>query len=264
MKNTNTTVGRYLKACSDLLFPRTCIVCGRKLMTDERHLCMYCRMDLPMTYFWKRSHNPMADRFNSVLQKGLEEAWNDEEPDVTEHERYAFACALFYFNSDADYRRIPYQLKYQGNIPAGRHFGQILGARLAESPCFRDADVVIPVPLHWRRKWKRGYNQAEIIAREVASFLNAPMRDDILTRKRSTKTQTALTITEKASNVESAFAVRDPETLKDIIRQSDGHILLIDDVFTSGATLYACFTALRNVLPPKVRISVATLGYVGR
>lgn len=262
MKDLHTTAGRYVRACTDLLFPRTCIVCGRKLMTEERHLCLYCRMDLPVTHFWERSRNPMADRFNDVIQKGLEKAWEEEEPASDAHERYAYACALFFFDSDADYRRIPYQLKYQGNIPAGRYFGQMMGSRLASSPYLSDVDMVIPVPLHWLRRWKRGYNQAEILAGEVAACLGAPMRKDILARQRNTKTQTALSISEKASNVSGAFTVRDSEALD--FGPHGGHILLIDDVFTTGATLHACFTALRKHIPENVRISVATLGCVGR
>ena len=139
----------------------------------------------------------------------------------------------------------------------------MLGFKLTESPYLHDVHMVIPVPLHWRRRWKRGYNQAEILAKEAASNLDAPLRSDILQRTRNTKTQTALDVSQKTLNVSEAFKVRDPETLARSFPTGKGHILLIDDVFTTGSTLHACFVALRKVLPPSVRISVATLGFVG-
>ena len=131
----------------------------------------------------------------------------------------------------------------------------MLGERLSLAPWFADVDVVIPVPLHPRRKWSRGYNQAAIIARAVAEALAVPVREDILSRTRHTATQTKLDIEEKASNVKGAFAASCSETF--------GHVLLVDDVFTTGSTLGECFQALRKVFPPEVRISVATLGFVG-
>jgi ComF family protein len=140
----------------------------------------------------------------------------------------------------------------------------MLGKKLAVSPLWSDIDMIIPVPLHWTRKWKRGYNQAEVIARAAAEALGVPVRTDILMRKHRTKTQIKLDIKEKAQNVAGAFAVT--EDARAIFRNGGTvrHIVLLDDVFTTGSTLGACFTALRTVFPPSVRISVVTLGYVER
>lgn len=244
------SVLRGLRAAGDILLPRVCIVCGRRLLTDEKHLCLDCLAELPQTFFWTMSHNPMADRFNGIIQ--------EKEPQG--HERYAYAAALFFYHSEADYRLIPYQIKYHGNIAAGRHFGNMLGRRIAGTETFGDVDMVVPVPLHWARKWKRGYNQAEIIASAVAESIGVPMRTDILKRRRRTKTQTKMEVDEKIRNVAGAFSAS--------VGQSEDtgsirHILLIDDVFTTGSTLHACFIALRSVFPPSVRISIATLGFVG-
>lgn len=254
------TIAKHLSACLDMLLPRTCIVCGKKLLVDEKHICLQCTIDLPLTHFWDRTHNPMADRFNEKLQEWL---------DADTYERYAYASALFFYNEGAEYKNITRELKYNGNIPAGRYFAGMLGNRLASCGHFRDVGMVIPVPLHWKREWSRGYNQAEVIATEIAERLGAVMRNDILERVRNTKTQTRLDIEEKAANVKEAFAVRDRQILLDAIGSScvggnqTGHILLVDDVFTTGATLNACFIALRQVLAPEVRISIATLGFVG-
>ena len=124
---------------------------------------------------------------------------------------------------------------------------------------FADVDVVIPVPLHWTRKWKRGYNQAEILGSELATVLNIELRTDILRRTRRTRTQTKISPQKKKENVNGAFTVA---LCKDDMNQYR-HIILVDDVFTSGSTLIACFTALRSVFPPSVRISIATLAFVG-
>jgi ComF family protein len=244
-----------------LLVPRKCIVCEKTMEISEKHLCHECLEDLPCTYYWLRKFNPMADRFNVLIQKELES-----------HIDYAFAAALFFYRSESGYSQISRQLKYHGNIPAGQFFGRKLGRAIASAEHFANVDAVIPVPLHWTRKWSRGYNQAEIIAREVAAELGAELRTDILKRSRRTRTQTKLSVEGKATNVQGAFSVRPGfvkartagNLQKNKPTPSDlKHLLLIDDVFTSGSTLHACFTALRSVFPPSVRISVATLAFVG-
>lgn len=247
-------VGRAFRAAADILLPRGCIVCGCKLLTDEKHLCLHCLADMPQTDFWTHKFNPMAERLNPLVSK------NENTP-------YINAAALFFYDSEGGYRRIPYQIKYHGNLQAGRYFGNMLGRKIALAPWAEDIDAVIPVPLHWRRKFSRGYNQAEILAKEVAKAIGAPLRRDILKRVRYTTTQTKLEVVEKSQNVTNAFSVskrimeltaKDPTNLTSI-----RHLLLVDDVFTSGSTLHACYAALREVFPSSVRISVATLAFVG-
>lgn len=242
-------VRRGLKTALDFLIPRTCLVCGCRLEIEQEHLCPDCLDDLPRTYYWLRRFNPMADRFNALIQE-----------EVEKHTDYTYASALFFYRAESEYRRIPYQIKYHGDIPAGRFFGRQLGQTIAATEHFADVDAVIPVPLHWARKWSRGYNQAEIIASEVASILGTELHTNILQRCRRTRTQTKLSIEGKAANVHGAFRVQ--TCVIDSIKVPK-HLLLIDDVFTTGSTLHACYQALRSVFPPEVRISVATLAFVG-
>ena len=295
----------FVIALGDLFMPRACLACGRRLGMRERHLCLSCAADVPYTRFWLAPHNPLADRFNAVLERHR----------GTEPMDYAYAAALLYYKGA--YRSIPRALKYQGDLAAGRHYGALLGRRLATAPHFADIDLVIPVPLHWTRLRSRGYNQAEILARALAdAFRVAPappgaserwpvvvghdegvtptassgapstvipgltrnlpeVRTDLLVRARRTRTQTRVSVDQKARNVASAFQVperfplraRIVSTLKGDAPESPAsvlasarHILLVDDTFTTGATLYACYAALRPFTA--ARISIATLAAV--
>lgn len=245
-----------IKAVGDVLLPRTCIVCGCRLDVSEKYLCGKCEEDIPLTYNWQRKYHPIADRFNTVIQR-----------DLVGYEPYSFVANLFFYDENNGYRHICHLLKYHGNTGIGIHFGRRLGTCLAASPHFRNVDTVIPVPLHWKRYWSRGYNQAGIIGKAVASVLGAGFCPRLLVRKKNTVSQTTLDNVGKHENMLEAFTVPKrvlysncnlPRLRRDGIR----HILVIDDVFTSGATMAACRSALRKVFPPEVRISVATLAAV--
>ena len=318
-------VRELTRAVGDLFMPRTCLVCGRQLDLREQHLCLPCAADVPYTGYWRQAHNPMADRFNAVL----------EHRRGTEPMDYAYAVALLYYKGP--YRAIPRAVKYHADLAAGRFFGNLLGRRIASAPFLADVDLILPVPLHWTRQWTRGYNQAEVLARAIAAAFSdtrrsdalspspecqdptlspsAPSspsypptstlpacRTDILVRARRTRSQTRLSIEEKARNVASAFQVRERRRgvrgdLDRYLYGSDSerrsrknsvfnsklldsnllcrrlftdapesvlaharHLLLVDDTFTTGATLAACYAALRPYT--SARISIATLAAV--
>lgn len=186
----------------------------------------------------------MADKFNELIKR-------------EEFEPYAYAAALFYYRSQAGYKKISQALKYRRNFRAGMYFAGLLAACLRESPLFDDADLVVPVPLHWTRRWKRGYNQAEIIAGEIASSLGIPMETRLLYRRRRTRSQTRQGRADRIRNASGAFAVSPRhERLRGV-----SHIILVDDVFTTGATISSCYMALREIFPADVRISAVTLGF---
>ena len=238
----------------DLILPRTCIVCGRRLLVFEKHICTGCLADMPFTFNWTLRYNQMADKFNELIQNSLCRLLDKGETPAF-RTPYSLAASLFFFNSEADYRKIPYSIKYRKDISSGLFFGHMLGERIAASEIFSDIDLIMPVPLFWTRRWKRGYNQAEIIARGIARPLHGCLRTDILFRRHHTATQTRLGVEEKSRNVTGAFGLRTcfpPETR---------HVLLVDDVFTTGATLHACYQAIRSA-GRDIAVSIATLAMV--
>lgn len=234
-----------IRELMDILMPRECLVCGRQLGAQELHLCIWCAADLPETRYWELPHNPMADQFNALLERQRAEG---------EAMPYAYAAALLFYHHENPYKLIPRALKYGGNIQAGQFFAARLGAHMARQEHFADIDTVLPVPLHWWRKWQRGYNQAEVIAAQLAKALHARLRPGDLIRVRRTRSQTRLDAAARIKNVQGVFALRHAFPAR--------HVLLVDDTFTSGATLAACHNAVRSALGPSVRISIATLAVV--
>ena len=237
-----------IKEMLDLLMPRTCLVCGRQLGVHEEHLCIWCAEDLPLTGYWMRRHNPMADELNAVLER-------HRTPGT--HMDYVWAAALLFYHHENPYKLIPRALKYGRNLSAGRFFAAQLGGFMAGAEHFADVDMVIPVPLHWYRRWQRGYNQAQVIAAQLAAVLHAALRTDLLYRARRTRTQTRLDAEARLQNVKGVFRVR-----KKAGEEPPRHVLLVDDTFTTGATLSACYWALRKAWGPEPRISVSTLAVV--
>ena len=160
------SVAEALRAVADIAMPRTCVVCGRKLLLRERHICTECEIGLPLTYFSRQRDNPMATAFNSMIQSEIDSAGED-----ASYEPFSYAGSLLFYSGSSPYKNIPRRLKYGRDFSEGRHFAAMLGRELAASPLFADVDAVVPVPLHRARKWRRGYNQAEVIARAVAKEL---------------------------------------------------------------------------------------------
>lgn len=252
---------QFLKRLGDILMPRECITCGRTLLFHEEHLCIWCIDDLPLTYFWLQPRNEMADRFNERIQQYIESSEGKFEP-------YSYAVALFYYSSFTGYSKITQSLKYYANLSAGRYFSSILAQKLEHSKWLQDIDAFVPVPLHWTRLWTRGYNQAEIIAESLAKGFKAQVIPNLLKRTRRTTSQTRLDAQQRSSNVSGAFCVNS-KVMDRLLKQNIRHVALVDDVFTTGATLMACYTELKIWLKAKginteaFRISIITLGFVG-
>lgn len=241
-----------LSALADLALPRVCIVCGRHLNVRENQLCIYCMADFPFTHFWRSPRNEMADRLNDMVCRDMDEGLRGYEP-------YSLACALFFYHTEASYRKIPRELKYRKRTDTGRYFASLLAGRIFSCGMFDTVDTVVPVPLHWRRRLSRGYNQAEIIAGVLARSGRRRLAANLLKRRTHTVSQTRLSAADRKPNVRNAFEVDGRVAGK----LSPEHILVVDDVFTTGATVNACHHALRDYFGPRIRISAATLCFAG-
>lgn len=251
-------------ALTDFLLPRLCLVCGRGLNLHEEHLCIWCEADLPLSYFWNMRNNPMSERLNETIQKKIMDRITADAYTNGDRIKFSYATSLFLYHEENNYKKIPQALKYLCNLEEGFYYAAMLGRMMKASRLYEDVDFIIPVPLHWTRHWKRGYNQAEVIAKAIGKELGIPVRTDMIRRGRRTRTQTKLNVAEKSKNVENAFTAIRNQSRHPSRQETSAvrHILVVDDVFTTGATISACFDAIRPIFGPKVRLSAATLAFV--
>ena len=232
-----------------MVSPRCCVVCGAQLGLEEDDSCLRCESELPYTFFWTRRRNEMAEKINLRVRDGLSDGV---------FEPYSYAAALFFYRTDSDYKHIPVALKYGADLHVGRHYAADLADKLRLAPWFDDVDAVVSVPLHLLRRLRRGYNQAEVIGAEIARVMGVEFIKGALRRTRFTRSQTRVGAEARKANVSRAFKARRSAL------EGRHHVLLVDDTFTTGSTLYACIRALRSALLPGLRVSVVTLAYVGQ
>ena len=213
-----------------LLYPRACVVCGDVLVDGEPFLCSACLSGFP-------------------LNEGV-----DEEADeaLANDLGVGYLYWLFRYDRASDFHKLVYAIKYRSNRELGVWAGKMLGERMQDD---RGIDCVIPVPLHPEREKERGFNQAFMIGMGIASVLGVRVESGVLSRVVNTPSQTGLERGQRADNVAEAFELRDTVCVEGC------HVLLVDDVVTSGATIRACMIELSKI--KGVRVSVACLGKSG-
>ena len=221
-----------------LFVPRSCAVCGGELPPTKHLVCPSCEATAPLTNLWCEKINPMTERFWGLLP--------------VEH-----ASALFWYVEDSPWREAVHRFKYSGRWLSAYDMGRWYGALMREAGAFADVDVVVPVPLHWWRRMRRGYNQAEYIARGIARELGVEVAPRAVVRHRYNVSQTRQSNAGRWANVEGIFRVREAEKLR------GKHILLVDDVFTTGATIFSLGETILSQTEG-VRLSVAVLATTRR
>ena len=219
----------------DLISPRQCVICGQRLSITERSVCSACYLHLPRTtYQFTPYDNPMTQLFWGLAPVSR-------------------AAALFFYEPHAEAAQLIYDLKYADRPDIGEDIGRMMAEEMRMADYFAGVDVIIPVPLSSKRKRQRGYNQSEMIARGIHEITHIPVMSRALKRKHFHQSQTSLMRHQRQENVAEMFELRDAKDLE------GKHILFIDDVCTTGATLTACANVLKDI--PGIRISVLTLGF---
>ena len=233
MKTGWISVAReWLEACLSLFSPRCCVVCGQPLAKGEEEICMVCNMHLPRTNYHLQKDNPVEQLFWGKL------------PLVR-------ATSYFFYRKGSDYRFILHRLKYGGRKEIGKTMGEYMAAELMPSGFFEDVDLIVPVPLHKKRQSARGYNQSEWIARGITAVTGIPTDCKVVVRRKNSETQTRKSVFERWENVEGIFELSSSSGLQ------GKHVLVVDDVLTTGSTIASCCSALMRA--EGVRISVLTL-----
>lgn len=218
-----------------LFYPNVCVVCGNELLPREKGACLRCLYKLPKTY--------------NFLEPG-----NDAEKLMAGRipfERIASYCV---YTKGGTFPPLIHHLKYYHNQEIGLLLGRMFGKDLKGSEFLKSVDLIVPVPLHPKKEKKRGYNQAEIIAKGLSEITGLPVSTNNLIRIVYNPTQTKRTKTQRWENVKGIFEITDPSLFE------RKHLLLVDDVMTTGSTLEACGIALQRC--KNLKVSIATLGEV--
>ena len=220
-----------------VVFPHVCDGCGSDLLNIESNLCIRCLASLPETNFEIHPNNPVEKDFWGRL------------PIIS-------GSAHLYFTKESLVQHLMHQLKYRGNKELGVQLGRIMGNALKASNRFNDIDALIPLPLFPSKEKKRGYNQAKVLCDGIAEIMNLSVLSNVIIRTQHTETQTKKGRIERWKNIEGKFKLIDSSAIQ------NKHLLLIDDVVTTGATLEACGNELLSV--NDVKLSLATFCIASR
>ena len=225
---------RIIKEIFNVFYPEICVCCKNQLTTNEKTICITCRHDLPVTNFTDEKDNLVEKTFYGRVP-------------VLE------ATSLFYFLKKGKVQQLIHELKYNNQQQIGTFIGDWLSEKILNSNRFKTIDCIIPVPLHKKKQQQRGYNQLTTFGQSLCQKLNIPFYEHVLTKTTSTKTQTKKLRFDRWKNAEHQFKIQNIELIE------NKHILIIDDIITTGATLEACILSLKNV--KNSTISIATMAY---
>ena len=227
---------KLLKSLVNLFFPRVCAACGNILLEGEDTVCTTCRFLLPKTGYEQHPNNPMAQMFYGQMP-------------------FNAVMAEFFFSKTGKVQHLIHGLKYHHCRENGIFLGQEIGKSLLQAADYQRIDCILPIPLHPKKEKIRGYNQSHVIAEGISQTTSVPIAENCLVRSVFTDTQTKKSREDRWQNVKDIFEVKNTEKLK------GKHVLLVDDVLTTGATLMSAGRALMQV--EGIKISVATAACAG-
>lgn len=227
---------RMISDIADFLMPRKCVMCGNRLSSQESHLCTSCYMHLPFTNYHLLEHSPLEKQF-----------WG----------QFPVEKAVSMFHHDGERtRHVIYAIKYWKHPEIATYLARMYARELKKNGFFEGIDAVIPLPLHWQRQLTRHYNQSHHIALGISKETGIPVWKNMVKRVKNNPSQTSVKSHERKLNVEGIFRLVHPQ------RIANKHILLVDDVTTTGATLISCAQELARA--SHVKISILTLAVASR
>lgn len=215
----------------NLCYPKLCAACHNTLGKNENSICIACIINLPKTNYHLDTENPLNKIFWGRVQIEM-------------------VASYYFFNKGNKVQKLLHELKYKGNKNVGEKIGILYGYELLNSPILNSADFIIPVPLHPKKLKKRGYNQSEWFANGLSQSMNIPIATDVLYRNVDSATQTKKSRFNRWENVAEIFSVNEGNEL------NNKHVLLVDDVITTGATIEACAKVLKA---KNIKVSVVTI-----
>lgn len=233
MKSTSK-FNKWTRDLLHVLYPQNCLICKHEFNQSKLAICPIFISELSYTNF---ETYPEATNLDKLF-------WGRVQLTGT--------YALLRFKQQNSTQRVLHELKYNNNSEIGLHFGKELGSILKQIPAFSDMDALVPVPLHPKKEFIRGYNQAEVICKGIAETSNVSLRKDLLKRTSFTESQTRKSRISRWDNMQNRFMLR---TIKE---QNLQHLVVVDDVVTTGSTLETCVRILQNQFP-KAKISIAVL-----
>lgn len=215
-----------------LFYPNICLICNENLNKSEQQICLKCLREIPRTNFHLQKDNPVEKRFwgKADIQK---------------------ASSFFFFTKGSPFQKLLHELKYRDNKEIGELMGAYAATDLIADPDFATVDLIVPIPLHPKKYIKRGYNQSELICNGLAKVFKKPVETKSLRRLKENTTQTRKTVYERYENTAGIFEVVNGETFE------NKHVLLVDDVLTTGSTIEAAIQALKTC--KGIKISIFTL-----
>jgi ComF family protein len=222
----------YFQDFISLFYPNNCVACQNALYRNEHIICTSCLFHLPKTNYHYEKDNPISKIF-----------WGRSDIEI--------AASFYFFVKAGKVQHLIHQLKYKGKKEIGIFIGELYGKELLKSEFFQNIDVIIPVPLHPKKEKKRGYNQSEMFGIGLSTSMQIPMDITSLIRTYASETQTKKSRFKRWENVKEIFDLQNTDLLE------NKHILLIDDVITTGATIEACANMLKNI--KDVRISIVSI-----
>jgi ComF family protein len=219
---------------SHLFFPHICSGCGSDLINEAQLICLQCSEQLAVTHFADHQNNPVEKIFRGRVA-------------ITN------AMGLLYFTKDSVLQNLLHEFKYRGKKEIGFYLGKMVGNALIQSKFYNNTGALIPLPLFASKEKIRGYNQATVLCEGISAIMNVPVLKNTIIRTSATETQTRKNRIERWQNIEGKFELKDPKSIQ------NKHVLLIDDVVTTGATLEAC--AMELLRAEGTKVSIATLAY---